>query len=254
MADRETKNPIKKPKRHKGSDRGRATARAVAGVVPYGGAALSEISDALIPNPTAKDRERWEGEVTDEVNSLGVRVEDIDERTGRRKVEFSGVAAEIAKLMIEGCPDAMCSEGYSVEDLGKELTDYTSENIEDALGDLESYGLLESINFLNAPSQYRLEEQAYKVLDPPIMGWNPENDAKAIAAHLTKNRIDNVSVPELEKAMNWPRRRFNPALRIILSFIHPGRISQEIQPYWPTTSYFMTNAEMAELRRFAKEA
>lgn len=251
MSD-EKPRAIQPPKIHRGADIARAAARGALGAVPFAGSTLAEAANLGLPNPTDADRRRWESDLTNGVNNLHGRVDSLDERTGLRAVTFSGPLADVSKFMIERCPDGLMRDDVTLEQLQEAFPHYGQEEIVEALGDLESYGLVKAAEFFGSDAFYNLTAYGYEVLDPPIMGWNPAEDARRIAELATQpERHDSVMATELETKLGWPRRRFNPALRIVLGFIHPGRIDDTIQPLFPACGFFTTNAERSQLRRFA---
>lgn len=239
---------IQPPKRHPAANAGRAIARAVGGAVPVAGSFIAEAADALLPDPEATDRKRWEGEVTDGVNTLRGDVDDIDRRTGKQTVTLSEGASAAAKYLVEHCPDGLARHDVTFAEIKNACPDLSRDALLDGLGDLENFGLVETESFIGAPDEYRLTQTGYEVLDPPIMGWSPMDDARQLAA-LVVGRRDDVRTSELEVALGWPRRRFNPALRIVAGFIRT--IEDRIQPHYVTTGLYPTNAEFAQLRRFA---
>jgi hypothetical protein len=95
-----------------------------------------------------------------------------------------------------------------------------------------------------------LNESAYAAMDLLMMGADPKEDARALTREVLKSR-DKMSVAELEKTLGWPRRRMNPALRIVVSFVASGRVSQTIQPDWITRRFLPNNAERTALRAFS---
>jgi len=203
-----------------------------------------------MPDHEALDRERWEGAVTDGVNLLHGRVDDIDARTSTCAVTFSGAAADIASYMIKRCPDGLARDQVSKNELIEQFSEYSRDELLDGLGDLESYHLVDSMEFANDEAFYRLTESAYEALDPPILGWNTIEDARKVAALAVKNR-DYVLTYDLEKELDWPRRRFNPAHRLVVQFIHPAHVSGELQPHYVTPQFNPSAGELAQLRRFA---
>ena len=242
MIARPGKSPRNKAVRH--------IAKAAAGIVPLAGSALAEIADAAIPDLEARDRARWEGQVTSGINELHGRVDGLDERTGLVEVRFSGAGAGIATYMIKRCPDGLARDHVDRDDLVRELSDYTREELLGGLGELESYGLISCMEFMNNEAIYCLTDYAYEVLDPPIMGWDVRDDARQVAAAAIRNR-DYVLTYDLEKLLGWPRRRFNPAHRIIVNMIDPAHVSDELQPTYVTPQFNPSNGEYARLRRFA---
>lgn len=240
---------INPPKENRKADLGRATARAIAGAIPVVGSAAAELVNEALPDPTAKNRKQWEGAISEGVNSLNDRVDDIDERTGQRTITLTGAAAAAAKFMIEQCPDGLANQRISIEQLCETHPDLTKRELLDGLGDLESHGLVEEIAFIGSPSRYKLDTSAYEALDLPVMGWDTKSDARELAREALTTP-DGVSVQRLDEKMGWPRRRFNPALRLVVAFIGDGRVSKTIQPDYITRYFSPSNAERAELRRF----
>jgi hypothetical protein len=239
--------PIEKPKSFPKRKALRAIARAAAGSVPVAGPALAEVADAFLPDHEARDRNRWEGEITDGVNDLYSRV---DDGRGGHHVTISGVAAELAAHFIKRCPDGLARDDISRDQLTAAFPNLTRDELLDGLGVLEMYRLIESMEFANDEAIYTLTESAYEALDPAIMGWNTREDARHIAA-LAADKRDYVMTYELEKAVGWPRRRFNPAHRLVVEMIDSAHVSDELQPHYVTPQFNPSNAETARLRLFA---
>jgi hypothetical protein len=250
MSDEPRAGHIERPKKSGKNKFARHAAKAAAGTVPYAGAILTELTDAVVPDHEARDRARWEGEVTDGVNSLHGRVDDLHERTGKRRATITGAAAAIAKYMVEHCPDGMLHDWVTIAEVQAVVPDFDQGQLLDGFGDLESYDLIESRSLVNAPTRYRLCQHGYEMLDGQIMGWRTEDDAREIAALVVKKR-EGIRAADLATELNWPRRRLNPALRIVVGFVGPGRVSQENQWEYVTRHFTPSNAELAELRRFA---
>lgn len=240
---------INPPKAFRKGDIGRAAARAVAGAIPVVGSAATELVNEILPDPTAKARQHWERDVSEGVNDLHERVDDIDSRTGARTIELTGGTAAAAKYLIEHCPDGLAHEWTSLEQLCEAYPDLTKQTLLDGLGDLESYGFVKEVSFIGSPSRYQLTTYVYEVLDKPVMGWDTKADARELAKKVL-SLSGTISVRALDETMGWPRRRFNPALRLVVDFIGDGRVSKTIQPNYVTAHFALSNAERAELRQF----
>lgn len=240
---------INPPEPHRKADLGRAAARAVAGAIPVVGSAAAELANEILPDPTAKARKHWEQHVSEGVNDLHERVDDLDSRTGTQTIELTGGTAAAAKFMLEQCPDGLAQEWTTIEQLCEAFPDLTKQELLDGLGDLESYGFIKEVSFIGSPSRYQLATYAYEVLDKPVMGWDTKADARELAREVL-TMSGTVGVRTLDAKMGWPRRRFNPALRLVVDFIGDGRVSRTIQPDYVTAHFAMSNAERAELRRF----
>lgn len=248
----DSKRGIEPPNTHHRANAVRAAAKGVLGAIPVAGALLAEAADLTLPNPAERDRQRWEGDITDGVNSLHGRVDELDARAGNLAVTLSGASASIAKHMIEHCPDGLARDDITAADLQEALPDFTADEIIEGLADLESYGLLCATDFLNGDGYYTLTESSYRALDPPIMGWNPEEDARQVAALAVGTEYqDGVMANSLEQSLDWPRRRFNPAFRVILNLIDPSCVDDTMQPYYDAAGFYLSNADRARLRHFA---
>ena len=246
----ETKTPkIVPPEPHRRADLGRAAARALAGAIPVAGSAATELVN-MLPDPSADRRKQWERDVSDGVNDLSGKVSEIDERTGTRYVTITGGAAAAAMHMVKNCPDGLAQQWTSIEELMETYPDLSRDELLDGLGDLENYGLVKSIGFIGSPPRYQLEVDAYPAFDPGVMGWDPKEDARTLAREALATR-DTVSVPALDEKLGWPRRRLNPALRIVVGFVGEGRVSRSIQPDYVTRHFAPNNAERATLRAFS---
>lgn len=245
--------PIQPPKKFPENQAARRIAKAVAGSIPHAGAALAEVVDARIPDYEARDRERWEGDVTEGVNDLHGRVDDLDQRSTAQTISLEGASALIAKFMIEGCSDGLMSERVTLADVQAAHPEFSKEELADGFGDLESYGWIEKRALIGAPARYRLTQQGYEALDKPVLGFDTMADARKIAAIVVRER-ENIRTADLEAELGWSRRQLNPALRIVVDFIHPGRVSQSIQPDYVTRYFSPSDAELAQLRRFAAGA
>lgn len=252
MRKSDTKRTLSPPVTHGQSDLARATARAAAGAIPVIGSAASELVNALLPDPTARARNQWEQDVSEGVNDLHDRVDDIDSRTGDHTVELTGATAAAAKYLIEHCPDGLAHEWTTIEQLCDAYPDLTKQDLLDGLGDLESYGFIKEVSFIGSPSRYKLTTYAYQVLDEPVMGWDTKADARALAREALA-MSGTIGVRALDEKMGWPRRRLNPALRLVVDFIEDGRVSKVIQPDYVAAHFAMSNAERAQLRRFVGE-
>lgn len=243
---------IEAPKVHRGADVGRALAKGAAGAVPLVGSILAEAADLLCPDPADADRRRWEGEVTDGVNHLHGRVAALDEQADANCPTLEGPAAAIAEFMIKRCPDGLARDDLTAEDVQVALPQFDLAEVRDGLAELGSFGLVSSIEDLNGGGFYTLTETSYEPLDPPIMGWDPHEDARHVAAcMISLQQPDGIAICELESALGWSRRWLNPALRIVVNLLHSSAIDDTLQPYYVTAGIYLSGQDRARLKHFA---
>lgn len=89
-------------------------------------------------------------------------------------------------------------------------------------------------------------------LDRQILGWDTIADAVLIARLLLEKDSSGVA-SELHKKTGWEQRRFNPTFRIVLGIFPEGRISQQLQPDYPSSYLLVLPEDRAVLRRFVNQ-
>lgn len=123
---------------------------------------------------------------------------------------------------------------------------HSKEEIQDVSYDLESHGLLEVLEAINA-WEIRLRPEAYKQVDHEIMGCDPREDAANLAKlMIEKNEGDSAT---LQNQLGWSKRRFNPAQRII---VDDGCVSDHLQADYVVSWVDLTPESRAALGRFVK--
>lgn len=236
------------PKKSLKADLARAATKGTLGMIPVAGSFLAEAADVAMPDPTDDARRRWEGRVSEGVNVLRGRVDDLHERVDGPTVTLTGGAVACATHLIEGCPDGLAGRYVAAEEIALANPDLAMGDLLDGLGELESYGLIEPLDVVGGAGCYCLTQAGYEALDLPIMGWDTAADAREIAAwSLCQGTAVDVAV--MNAALGWPRRRLNPALGMVLRQIDPTNVSREIQPDYVTAYFALDNADRARLRR-----
>lgn len=225
----------------------RGLTKGVLGTIPFAGSMLSELADVALPNPSAIEREHWENDVSHGVNAAHER---LDELEGTRTSEetVSGLAAQMAKLLIEQCPDGNHHEWVDVPSLAIQL-ESDDAAVSDAIGELEIYGLVKTRSLINAPQRVRLTAAAYRQLDHQVMGWDTMEDARHVAG-LVLEMGGSVRTVDLHHSTGWEKRRFNPALAQVLTLVLDGPVSKTIEPDYPARFFYLSPADRARLRRF----
>lgn len=242
------KQPIIPPKSAPVDKVGRAVVRGLAGVLPLVGSAIAEAIEYIEPNPEGLDRTRWEGEVTQEVNTLSERVHEINNCFDPSNQILNQPAAHIAKFMVEHCPDGLRRDWLKVSDISAALLNLAESDIREGLGDLENCGLIETF-LTTEPTKYKLTQVAYQQLDPQILNWSPMKDARHLA-ELTLREADGAYADELREATGWLPRRFNPAWNTMLGYIVNGHVRRFSNFGDFGVSCHPSDSDRAGLRRF----
>lgn len=153
---------------------------------------------------------------------------------------------ELLEMMLRDCPDGLRTNRYNLEELSQKFPDESEKAIEDAAHDLENSGLADIVR----PGQgwhIRLNESSYAQGDARFMGWNPYEDAKTLATTMLK---ENTGVSaDLIKSLGWEKRRFNPALRVVMNAVPDGIVSKTKDTDYVTPSISLTSPSEAALRQ-----
>jgi hypothetical protein len=250
MSNEEPK-PIVAPVADKKRESVRAVEEATAELVP-GGSFVTNILQVALPPESEKDREKWQKAISERTNKNTDRL-DEHERLLNPTMTLMGTAAQLAVGLAKACPDGLGHEQFDLDALCKLLPEVDRQEIEDATADLEGLGLVQRERSIGKYWSIRLTPAFYAQLDRPIMGWDSTADA-VVVARLLLEKDASGAASDLHKQTSWGKRRFNPAFRIVLGMFPEGRISQEIQPDYPSRYVRVLPEDRAVLRRFVIEA
>lgn len=239
--------PLRPPARNLSAGVSRRVAKGTLGAVPVAGAILSEVADALLPDPAEIERGQWEEAVSNGVNDAHARLDQID-GTASATETITGLAAQVIKALIESCPDGLHRTWVDAPDMAAELG-VSEADLSEAIGELQMFGLVERRSLTNAPLRVRLTAGAYRQLDRQIMDWDTLGDARHVAT-LMLGTGKSISIAPLHQATGWEKRRFNPAFAEVLALVVDGPVSKEVQPDYPTRYLGLSAADRARLRRF----
>ena len=126
------------------------------------------------------------------------------------------------------------------------------QDVEDATADLEVLGLIERERLVGKHWLTRLRPAFYLQLDRQIMGWDTRADAVTIARLLLERDVSGAA-PDLHRQTGWDKRRFNPAFRVVLDNFPESRISQHLQPDYPSAYVHILPEDRAVLRRLVAQ-
>lgn len=122
--------------------------------------------------------------------------------------------------------------------------------LDDAIAELEADGYI-TANRLVGRSLPRVSyrTELFATFDPLTLGNDPTLDAVELAKHCLEVE-EGVSVPKLHEHSGWDRRRFNPALNIILSHIDDRRVGKGGDGSYPARHFFLQSDDRVALKRF----
>jgi hypothetical protein len=160
------------------------------------------------------------------------------------------LAQKLGAWMARQCQDGL--PGYVDERLAEAFPGTDSKAIKQALAELKADGLIELSSAINLPMPHvRTTVALFVAADPAVTGHDPLKDAVALAGMMIENpKLGNVR--ELEVASGWPRRRFNPAVGLLVSLFPPNRMRTPIQNDYPVLGFIIGDDEVIALRRYVQ--
>lgn len=83
--------------------------------------------------------------------------------------------------------------------------------------DLVGAGLLERQDYMGGDTSIWPKADLFVTFDKQFMSWDPEQDARDLAVRLLNLDTDYVDCAEVAASLDWPVRRFNPAIAYLVS-------------------------------------
>jgi hypothetical protein len=249
MTDQEQK-PIVPAVADKKREFARGVAEATVELIP-GASIVTKILQVVVPPKGQRDSEAWQKAISERTNQNTGRL-DQHERLLKRTTTLSDTAAQLAVALASACPDGLGHEEFDLDALCSLLPEMDRPDIEDATADLEVLGLVERERFLGKHWTIRLTSAFYLQLDGQIMGWDTTADAVTVA-RLLLERDASGAASDLHRQTGWEKRRFNPAFRVVLERFPESRISQQLQPDYPSAHVLVLPEDRAVLRRFVNQ-
>lgn len=164
---------------------------------------------------------------------------------------LSPLAQKMGAWMARQCENGL--PGHFDDDLVEAFPDSSTKDIRQALAELKADGLVELTSAIGPklPS-VRSTYELFVAADPGITKNDPLRDAVVLARMMVDDsKLGNTR--ELERAIGWERRRFNPALGQLMPLFPKGRRRESIQNDYPTLGFIVGDDEVIALRRFIRQ-
>ncbi|MCG8507581.1 MAG: hypothetical protein MI755_23455 [Sphingomonadales bacterium] len=235
---------LEPPVRDVKAELGRTTFDTAIQLIPGVGSLISGYLQVLLPSKGDKGREFWEDQITEQVNRNAT---DVEELSDCRRVSIEGFAARFLAALIKDCPDGLRSKHYEIPELMRMFPGSSKQEIQDSAYDLQRFGLVNVMSLVNG-WRVRLAEDAYEQVDHQFMDWNTREDARVLANLMIE--MNSGDSRELQANLGWERRRFNPALRMVLAHM-PERCIRRVDQFdYVAIGLGMTAESRAALRHF----
>jgi hypothetical protein len=136
------------------------------------------------------------------------------------------------------------------EALVRGFTEHEVQVLEDAVAELEAENLVSCTHSISHTFPHmRPMMDLYATFDPIAFGHDPTADA----AELAKKVLDldeSVDVGALHQGTGWERRRFNPAITLVIAQVDGRRVSGELNSDYPSRWFGLMAEDRVSLKRF----
>ncbi len=168
-----------------------------------------------------------------------------------KEFDLSEEAAELGLHVVQSNETGMRDLVRS-QDLKEHSPDWTDKKLSQAIAELEVDQFVSCLRTLGGGvPDFRIELELYASFDPLGADNDPMLDAAKLA-EITLRQDKPGNVEGLHEHSDWPLRRFNPALSIMLTHIDDRRISRAGYGKYPTRHFGLLDEDRVALRRFAK--
>lgn len=162
---------------------------------------------------------------------------------------LTDLAQRLGRWMAEQCTDGM--PGHFGDEVLKQFPDEGRRSLGIALAELEYEGFV-TLSHLIGPHLPRVRTTValFVACDAAITGHDPVEDSVVLARMLIADPDLGGRASDLEEAVGWERRRFNPAFALVISNIGEGRVRKVIQNKYPSVGVLVADEDVLQLRRY----
>jgi hypothetical protein len=165
---------------------------------------------------------------------------------------LSALGGRIATYFVQASVQARFGDPQlPVEEL-RRLASTNDDDIAEAVDELESLGWVSPSRALGAGElgfvRLMPKPRLFARLDAFLMPWNPEEDARTVAAALLNSADGALVTQMLAQELGWTPRRMNPALTVL---IEAGAVEYSQSLDQTYESYYLR--KNVQTRRFVRE-
>lgn len=176
--------------------------------------------------------------------------DDVNGESGRaaRELGLSDVAYRIGIWLADHSKNGLDDQ----IDGGAMVPDFESvptQDLIDAIAELEVDGYVSTRSFGEDVPHIIYHVDLFSTFDPLTRGTDPTADAAALG-RIALEMGEAVGVSELHGKTDWDKRRFNPAVSILVSHVDDRRVSQSADGEYPTHYFLLDPADRVAIKRF----
>ena len=247
MSTEKEPGAIQPPDSDKAREVGRTLVETAVELIPGLGPAVVKAARVSHPSQMQKDEEAWQRKISERTNENTEKI--IEHDRILNPTETVGAVTELLVIKLaHDCPDGMGRKLYQLDALQLLLPDIDRRSLEDAVYELEALNLIKLHRRIGGSWHMELMQSFYEQVDCQVMNYSTNDDAVEIAKILAD--AESGSIKEIHTKIGWDKRRFNPALGVLLRLFPSGSVSRTIDRSYPTSFVALSPQNRAALRRF----
>lgn len=166
--------------------------------------------------------------------------------------DLDELAQALGRYMAGKCVDGL--PGHFGDDLLEAVAGMGLRDVGRALSDLEAEDLVVLTPVIGAElPRVGTTVELFVACDAALTGHDPVEDSVKLARRLIEDPELGGRTADLEAAVGWERRRFNPAFALILPQVDEGRIRGGYQPGYPCPGVILVEQDVVRLRRYVRD-
>lgn len=159
------------------------------------------------------------------------------------------IALRLALWIAKQSESGLDADFVSDTELLNDFSDASLRDLEEAVAELELDGFITSVVSGGDLPHIKPTLDLFATFDPEVTGHDPTHDAAEFAKLVLEGEED-VDVAALHTKCEWPERRFNPAIGLLVSQIDEGHVSGSYGTDYPTHSFHVSPTDRVRLKRF----
>lgn len=161
---------------------------------------------------------------------------------------LSPLARRAACLLAEKSVEGM-DIPQSTSTLSEVMQGVSIDDLSEAIAELEMDGFLRTEDGGDDLPDIVPALDLYATFDKIAVGTDPTSDSVALARIVVAAKED-LDVAKLDQQMGWPRRRFNPALSLVLAQLNEERVDRSLGDSYPALYANLLPADRVSLKRY----
>jgi len=191
----------------------------------------------------------WRTDTSERVNDHSAAIASL-EAALRPKLRITEHAVALGAWIVRDSPAGLSCPAISIETLDDAFDDMKREDLLEAVVELEGLGMLDVLRTNGGVREVYPLASLFSTFDGAALGYDTVNDAVHLAQLLLAHPELARQTRNLDEEAKLPRRRFNPAVAMLLPMMVPGLVSRQKQADYPAFGFVVEETARCRLRQF----